>query len=214
MANVKAAIAATLAWAPPAPNVLKSSKSAFGERRTALNLTRGESGYGAVLGWKEEGEVTDLAGFAVVSRDSIQPYWEREVWAGMEKAYRPEDVSIDNLVLGVKAVDQEDHESPVSVDQIRRREVETLRSPGDASTQPDPDASAKQSAASPQRPPKDLAHGITDAEAVGNAIDYDGHVGKSNSVYLHAPRFSGGSGCPRDSLPAELPGGGNAPPGF
>jgi hypothetical protein len=82
------------------------------------NLARGKSGYDALLKWKEQGDVTDLAGFSVVWRDSVSPYWEKEFWVGPGKEFRLADVSIDDIVLGVKAVDKEGNESPVSVYRI------------------------------------------------------------------------------------------------
>ncbi len=117
--KVNAAVAASLAWAPPAPDVLTKTKSVTSGLETeGPNLSRGKSGYDALLKWKERGDVTDLAGFSVVWRDSVAPYWEKEFWVGPGKEFRLEDVSIDDIVLGVKAVDKEGNESPVSVYRI------------------------------------------------------------------------------------------------
>ena len=119
VAKVNAAVAASLAWAPPAPDVMTKTKSIVsGQETEGPNLSRGKSGYDALLKWKERGDVTDLAGFSVVWRDSVAPYWEKEFWVGPGKEFRLEDVSIDDIVLGVKAVDKEGNESPVSVYRI------------------------------------------------------------------------------------------------
>ncbi len=119
VAKVNAAVAASLAWAPPAPDVTAKTKSiTTGLETTGPNLSRGKSGYDALLKWKEQGDVTDLAGFSVVWRDSVSPYWQKEFWAGSGKEFRLEDVSIDDIILGVKAVDKEGNESPVSVYRI------------------------------------------------------------------------------------------------
>ncbi|MBM3755551.1 MAG: M20/M25/M40 family metallo-hydrolase [Acidobacteria bacterium] len=119
VAKVNAAVAASLAWAPPAPDVLlKTTSTITGRETTGPNLSRGKSGYDALLKWKEVGDVTDLSGYAIVMRDSTAPFWQRQVWAGGVKEFRLTDVSIDDIVLGVKAVDKEGNESPVSVYRI------------------------------------------------------------------------------------------------
>lgn len=119
VARVNAAVAATLALAPPAPDVLTRSKSPItGLEVSGPNLSRGKSGYDALLKWKEQGDVTDLAGFAVVWRESVSPYWQKEFWVGPGKEFRLTDVSIDDIVLGVKAVDKEGNESPAAVFRI------------------------------------------------------------------------------------------------
>jgi hypothetical protein len=120
--QLKAAVAASLAWAPPAPNVITKTKSpTTGVETEGPSLSRGKSGYDAVLRWKETGDVTDLLGYVVVSRESIAPYWQREWWAGSGRELQLKDVSIDDIILGVKAVDKEGNESPVSVYRIVRR---------------------------------------------------------------------------------------------
>ncbi|MBM3766402.1 MAG: M20/M25/M40 family metallo-hydrolase [Acidobacteria bacterium] len=116
VAKVNTAVAASLAWAPPAPDVLlKTTSTITGRETIGPNLSRGKSGYDALLKWKEVGDVTDLSGYAIVMRDSTAPFWQRQVWAGGVKEFRLTDVSIDDIVLGVKAVDKEGNESPVSV---------------------------------------------------------------------------------------------------
>jgi hypothetical protein len=76
-------------------------------------LTRGASGYDAVLRW-EASEATDLAGYAVVQRATTSPTWEKETWVGKVTGYTIRDLSIDDIVLGVKAVDQNGNASLVS----------------------------------------------------------------------------------------------------
>ena len=68
-------------------------------------LTRGKSGYDAVLHWLPNTE-PDLAGYAVVMRSTTSPVWEREIWVGNVTSYTMPDVSIDDIVIGVKAVDR------------------------------------------------------------------------------------------------------------
>jgi hypothetical protein len=76
-------------------------------------LSRG-GGYDAVLRWDYPAAEPDLAGFIVVVRSTTSPDWEREIWAGNVKEFTLKNTSIDQLVFGVKAVDKEGHESPVS----------------------------------------------------------------------------------------------------
>jgi hypothetical protein len=121
---VNGAVAAVLAWAPPAPDVLTKARSVTsGDEVDGPNLSRGKSGYDAFLKWKEVGDVTDLAGFSIVRRDSTAPYWEKEQFVGPGKEFRLVDVSVDDIVLGVKAVDREGNESPVSVYRIVPRRL-------------------------------------------------------------------------------------------
>ena len=76
-------------------------------------LTRGASGYDAVLRWQAS-TAPDLAGYAVVMRPTTSPTWEKEIWVGNVTSYTLADVSIDNVVLGVKAVDRDGNPSLVS----------------------------------------------------------------------------------------------------
>jgi hypothetical protein len=55
-----------------------------------------------------------LAGFVVVVRSTTAPDWEKEIWAGKVHQFTLKDTPIDQIVLGVKAVDVQGHESPVS----------------------------------------------------------------------------------------------------
>ncbi|MBI3210585.1 MAG: M20/M25/M40 family metallo-hydrolase [Candidatus Solibacter usitatus] len=99
--RLKAAVAASLASAPKAPV-------------TARGLSRGRSGYGATLRWKDEETAPDLAGYAVVYRSTLSPSWQHEVFAGKKTELTLPNVDIDNLVFGVKAIDADGNESLVS----------------------------------------------------------------------------------------------------
>ncbi|MBI4877124.1 MAG: M20/M25/M40 family metallo-hydrolase [Acidobacteria bacterium] len=76
-------------------------------------LGRGKSGYDAELRWSHQPE-PDLAGFAVVIRPTTAPFWEHEIFAGNVPRFTLANVSIDDLVIGVKAVSTAGHESPVA----------------------------------------------------------------------------------------------------
>ena len=48
----------------------------------------------------------DIAGYSVLMRSTISPLWEKETWVGNVTSYAMADVSIDDVVIGVKAVDR------------------------------------------------------------------------------------------------------------
>ncbi len=107
--RINAAAAAALALAPKAP-VTKARTARPG---TKPGLSRG-SGYDAVLRWEQSEPEPDLAGFIVTLRSTTAPDWEREIWVGNVREFTLKNTPIDQLVLGIKAVDREGHESPVS----------------------------------------------------------------------------------------------------
>jgi hypothetical protein len=111
--KVNGAAAASLAWAPKPP-VTAEVTERNGQKTTTLLLTRGKSRYDAALKWKHENPEADLAGYVVVYRSTTSPYWEHEVFVGKVNEYSLPDVSIDDLVFGVKAIDKDGNESLVS----------------------------------------------------------------------------------------------------
>lgn len=106
--RVNAAAAAALALAPKPP-VTRTA----GTNPGRAGLSRG-SGYDAVLRWEQPNAEPDLAGFVVVIRSTTAPDWEREIWVGNTREFILKNTPIDRFVFGVKAVDREGHESPVS----------------------------------------------------------------------------------------------------
>jgi peptidase M28-like protein len=136
--RINAAAAAAMALAPRSPIVSRPAPAASGtaattpatnpataaaadpddaaaprRQPTGPGLSRG-GGYDAVLRWDQPDPEADLAGFIVVVRSTTSPDWEREIWAGNVKEFTLKNTSIDQVVFGVKAVDKEGHESPVS----------------------------------------------------------------------------------------------------
>jgi Zn-dependent M28 family amino/carboxypeptidase len=125
--RINAAAAAAMALAPrqpittrPAPAAPPATtappvdaEAAPRPQPAGPGLTRG-GGYDAVLKWEYPDAEPDLAGFIVVVRSTTAPDWEREIWAGNVKEFTLKNTSIDQLVFGVKSVDREGHESPVS----------------------------------------------------------------------------------------------------
>jgi hypothetical protein len=111
--QMNGAVAASLAWAPRAP-VVSEQVERNGQKVTNIFLTRGDSRYDAKLRWKQDDVESDLAGYVIVMRPTIAPFWEQEVYLRDKNEYILQDVSIDELVFGVKAVDKEGNESLVA----------------------------------------------------------------------------------------------------
>ena len=100
VARMNAAVASSLALAPRPP-------------AAGRLLTRGDSGYDAVLRWEHSDE-PDLAGYSLVIRATTSPVWQREIWVGNVNTFTLSDFSIDNVVLGVKAIGRDGAASLVS----------------------------------------------------------------------------------------------------
>jgi hypothetical protein len=111
VAKVNAAVLASLALAPKAPVTMREGRQ---PGQLSPMLDRGRSGYDAHLRWEDPNPPADLAGYAVVMRSTLAPYWEKEVFVGKTNEYTMPDVSIDEWVFGVKAVDKDGNESLVS----------------------------------------------------------------------------------------------------
>jgi hypothetical protein len=111
VAKVNAAALASLALAPKAPVTMREGRQ---PGQLSPMLDRGTSGYDARLRWNDPNPPADLAGYAVVIRSTLAPYWEKEVFVGKTYEYTMPDVSIDEWVFGVKAVDRDGNESLVS----------------------------------------------------------------------------------------------------
>jgi hypothetical protein len=98
VARVNAASLASLALAPAAPQDVKV--------KTA-NLDNGTD-----LVWKANTE-PDLAGYRIVWRDTTAPQWQGSKFVGNVTTYRV-DLSKDNLLFGVQAVDKDGNVSPAT----------------------------------------------------------------------------------------------------
>jgi hypothetical protein len=85
-----------------------------GKKRTKFFITRGKSLYDADLEWKQEPAEPDLGGFVVVRRATTSPYWEQQTYVKNGTHLLLPNVSIDQYVFGVKAVDKEGSESLVA----------------------------------------------------------------------------------------------------
>jgi putative aminopeptidase FrvX len=111
--RMNAAVAASLALAPAPPLVNWTFASGRRKGQRVPMLSRGKSGYDAVLRW-EKSTAPDVAGYAVMIRPTTSPTWEREIWVGNVTTCTLPDFSIDDVVLGVKAVDRDGNQSLVS----------------------------------------------------------------------------------------------------
>jgi hypothetical protein len=123
--KANAAVIAELALAPKAPELETPPLS---EGRTfASALSRG-TGYDAVMNWRNDKAEADLLGYAVMIRPTTSPLWEKQIYVGNVTTYTLSNVNIDKLVLGVKAIDKNGNESPVSAyvtAPYRQRKIET-----------------------------------------------------------------------------------------
>lgn len=129
--RVNAAAAAALALAPKLP--VTSGRGGGASGRNGPGLSRGASGYDAVLRWEHSNPEPDLAGFIVVVRSTTAPDWEREIWVGNVREFALKNTPIDQLVFGVKAVDRDGHESLVSayVNQTRAANARPTDTPAE-----------------------------------------------------------------------------------
>ncbi len=102
--NIKSmmAVVASLAFAPPPPVVTDSKGRPM--------ISRGTSGYDAVLRWKMPRGVKDLAGFKVYMKRTTSPFWEKSFFVS-SSPFRLRKISIDNFDFAVAAVDREGNES-------------------------------------------------------------------------------------------------------
>ena len=120
--RVNGAVLASLALAPAPPVVSRDVTRIEAESGYNLqpNLARGKETVDAVLKWKL-GTEADLAGYAVVVRSTTAPFWEREVYVGKVSEFTLHNLSIDDAVIGVKAIDAEGVESVVSAYVLPKR---------------------------------------------------------------------------------------------
>jgi hypothetical protein len=114
VAKINAASLASLALAPKAPMVNEEIQKGPRKGQFTPLISRGKTRYDARLRWKTENAEEDLAGYVVVYRQTTSADWEHEIFVGNVTEFELKDISIDNLVFGVKAVDKDGNESLVS----------------------------------------------------------------------------------------------------
>jgi len=104
---VNAAVLASLAWAPPAPDNVRIG---------------GAVQPSTTLAWDPVDD-PDLAGYKVYWRDTTAPRWQHSRYVGNVTEHTLENLVIDNYLFGVAAVGKDGNESLVRFPsgQIRRR---------------------------------------------------------------------------------------------
>jgi hypothetical protein len=102
-ARVNAAVASSLALAPPEPVVVTEKGQA--------TINRAPSGYDAHLQWKAS---AGASAYRVFWREAWGPDWQHELLVGNVTELTLPNTLIDDLVFGVAAVDASGHESVVS----------------------------------------------------------------------------------------------------
>jgi hypothetical protein len=113
VARVNAAALATLALAPKTPLTTAAPRGASSQAGSSL-LSRGESRYDATLRWRYAGTEDSVAGYVVVMRSTLSPFWDREFFVGKVNEFTLKDVSIDSARFGVKAIAADGSESLVA----------------------------------------------------------------------------------------------------
>jgi hypothetical protein len=115
-ARVNAAVAATLALAPPAPVVVND--------RGQANINRAPSGYDAHLAWTAS---PGASAYRIFWRDAWGPDWQHERLVGNVTEVTLENTLIDDVVFGVAAVDAAGHESLVTPYLSTPREITDVK---------------------------------------------------------------------------------------
>jgi Peptidase family M28 len=111
--RVNGAALASLALAPRPPVVNRDVTKTEAETGYTFqpNLARGAKRTDAVLKWKPAAGAT---GYSVLLRSTTAPFWERETFVGNVNEFTLKNVSIDDIVIGIKAVNEAGIESLVS----------------------------------------------------------------------------------------------------
>lgn len=111
--RVNGAALAALALAPRPPQVNRDVTKQEAETGYTFqpNLARGAQRKDAVLKWKA---APGAVAYKVVTRSTTAPYWEREIAVGDVSEYTLKNLSIDDLVIGIRAVNAAGVESLVA----------------------------------------------------------------------------------------------------
>ncbi|HXH37979.1 MAG TPA: M20/M25/M40 family metallo-hydrolase [Thermoanaerobaculia bacterium] len=107
VASVNAVALVTAACAPAAPKNVKASGAVTND---------------TTLSW-DMGTDTDLAGYEIVIRETTSDEWEKVIPVGKVARYTLKDFTIDNVFMGVRAVDADGNRSPVRTPEERLPDV-------------------------------------------------------------------------------------------
>ncbi|MFL6462841.1 MAG: M20/M25/M40 family metallo-hydrolase [Bryobacteraceae bacterium] len=114
VAKANAAALTSRALAPKTPEIKAPPPTAGRSFASPLSRGASEKGYDAIMNWSNPKPEQDLAGYAVVIRKTTSPIWEREIFVGEVLTYKLPNINIDEVVLGVRAIDKDGNESPVA----------------------------------------------------------------------------------------------------
>jgi hypothetical protein len=103
VASVNAVALVTAACAPAAPRNVKASGAVTND---------------TTLSW-EMGTDADLAGYEIVIRETTSDDWEKVIPVGKVSRYTFKDFTIDNVFMGVRAIDRDGNRSPVRTPEER-----------------------------------------------------------------------------------------------
>ena len=103
VASVDAVALVTAACAPAAPRSVKASGAVTND---------------TTLSW-DMGTDADLAGYEIVIRETTVDDWERVIPVGKVNRYTFKDFTIDNVFMGVRAIDRDGNRSPVRTPEER-----------------------------------------------------------------------------------------------
>lgn len=129
--KTNAAALASLARAPKPPDLAFALRPAGRGFESPLSRgvgPDGKAGYDAVMKWRNDKPEPDLLGYSIVVRKTTAPEWQKEIFVGNVTMYTLHNVNIDEVVLGVKAIDQNGDESLVSayvMPPYKQRKIET-----------------------------------------------------------------------------------------
>jgi hypothetical protein len=125
VARMNGAVLASLALAPKPPVVSRPrpvqaaagatpGAPAGGQGGRGMQMLGRGKGYDAAMRWLAPNPESDLAGYAIVIRSTTSALWEREIYVGNVTEYTVPNLSIDDVVLGVRAIDKDGNASLVA----------------------------------------------------------------------------------------------------
>ena len=103
VASVNAVALVTAACAPAAPRNIKATGAVTND---------------TTLSW-DMGTDADLAGYEIVIRETTVDDWEKVIPVGKVSRYTFKDFTIDNVFMGVRAIDRDGNRSPVRTPEER-----------------------------------------------------------------------------------------------
>ena len=117
------AVAATLALAPKTPVVVEPIENGPRKGQMTPMVGRGKSRYDALLRWRNSTPEPDLAGYVILMRSTTDALWQKSVFVRKDASqFMFPNVSIDEYVFGVQAIDNDGNPSLPGVYMLPTRE--------------------------------------------------------------------------------------------